>query len=105
MVMHHSDLDFAAICSGYADGWSLEAIHALRESLLPHAQLVAEQVSTQWVMDARRANVAEGMHQEDVTKPVMAWSPAWNLMLSRLRTNNPYFRWLRRQPMPPGSHN
>ena len=44
VVTHHSDLDFAPICSRYADGWSLEAIHALGESLLPHAQLVAEQV-------------------------------------------------------------
>jgi len=43
--MHHPDLDFAAICSGYADGWSAVDIHALGESLLPHAQLVAEQVS------------------------------------------------------------
>ena len=44
-VTHHLDLDFAAIYSGYADEWSLEAIHVLGESLLPHAQLVAEQVS------------------------------------------------------------
>ena len=45
VATHHLELDFAAICSGYADGWSPEAIHALGESLLPHAQLVAEQVS------------------------------------------------------------
>jgi len=31
--------------------------------------MVAEQVSTQWVMEARRASVAEGVHQEDVTQP------------------------------------
>ena len=37
VVTHQPDLDFTAICSGYADGWSLDAIHALRESLLPHA--------------------------------------------------------------------
>ena len=37
VVTHHPDLDFTAIYSGYADGWSPEAIHALRESLLPHA--------------------------------------------------------------------
>ena len=36
VVTHHLDLDFAAICSGYADGWSPDAIHALGESLLPH---------------------------------------------------------------------
>ena len=31
--------------------------------------LVAKQVSVQWVMEARRASVAEGVHQEDVTQP------------------------------------
>ena len=45
VAMHHLELDFTAICSGYADSWSPEAIHVLEESLLPHAQLVAEQVS------------------------------------------------------------
>ena len=47
-------------------GWSPKAIHALGESLLPHAQLVAKQVSAQWVMDARCTSVAEGVRQEDV---------------------------------------
>ena len=60
VATHHPELDFATICSGYANGWSPDAIHALRESLLPHAQLVAEQVSAQWVMEARHVNVAEG---------------------------------------------
>ena len=32
----HLDLDFAAICRGYADDWSADAIYALGESLLPH---------------------------------------------------------------------
>ena len=36
--------------------------------MLPHTQLVAEQVSAQWVMDARRVNAAEGTHQEDVAQ-------------------------------------
>ena len=36
---------------------------------MPHAQLVAEQVSVQWVMEARCASTAEGVHQEDVTQP------------------------------------
>ena len=52
MAMHHPDLDFATIYRGYADGWSADAIHALGESLVPYAQMVAEQVSTQWVMEA-----------------------------------------------------
>ena len=62
MSIDHPELDFTAFCSGYADGWSPEAIHALGESLLPHAQLVAEQVSARWVMGACRANTAEGTH-------------------------------------------
>jgi len=45
MATHHPDLDFAAIYRGYADGWSVDAIHALGESLVPYAQMVAEQVS------------------------------------------------------------
>ena len=45
VAMHHPNLDFATICSGYVDDWSTDAIHAHWESLLPHAQLVAEQVS------------------------------------------------------------
>jgi len=66
VVTHHPDLDFGTICSRYADGWSAEDIHSLGESLLPHKKLVAEQVSAQWVMDARHANTAEGAHQEDI---------------------------------------
>jgi len=65
-VKYHPDLDFATICSGYADGWSAEDIHSLGESLLPHAKLVAEQVSAQWVMDARCANMARSVRWEDV---------------------------------------
>ena len=45
VAMYHPDLDFAAIYSGYVDGWSAEDIHSLGESLLPHAKLVVEQVS------------------------------------------------------------
>ena len=69
VVMHHPDLDFTAICRGYANGWCADAIHALGESLVPYAQMVAEQVSTQWVMEAHRSSVAEGMRQEGVIQP------------------------------------
>ena len=34
--------------------------------------MVAEQVSEQWVMEARCSSVAEGMRQEDVIHPVEA---------------------------------
>ena len=46
VVMYHPDLDFTTICSGYADGCSMEDIQSLRESLLPHTKLLVEQVST-----------------------------------------------------------
>jgi len=45
VVTYHLDLDFATICSGYADGCTTEDIHSLGESLLPHTELVAKQVS------------------------------------------------------------
>ena len=61
MVMYHMDLDFAAICRGYTDGWSVGAIHALGESLVPYAQMVAKQVSAQWVMEAHHLSIAKGM--------------------------------------------
>ena len=62
VAMYHPNLDFATICSGYADGLSTEDIQSLGEGLLPHAKLVAEQVSAQWMMEARRADTAEGSH-------------------------------------------
>ena len=66
VATQHPDLDFAAIYRGYADGWSVDKIHVLGESLVPHAQMVAEQVTTQWVMEARRSPMAEDVHWEDV---------------------------------------
>ena len=47
----------------------MDAVHALGESLVPYTQMVAEQVSAQWVMEARYASMAEGMCQEDVILP------------------------------------
>ena len=46
VVTHHPDLVFMTIYRGYTDGWSANEIHALGESLVPHAQMVAEQVTT-----------------------------------------------------------
>jgi len=66
VVTYHPDLDFASICSGYADGCSTEDIQSLGESLLPHARLLAKQVFAQWVMDARHEDMARSMRQEDV---------------------------------------
>ena len=66
MATHHPNLDFATICSGYANGLSTEDFQSLEESLLPYARLVAEQVSTQWVMDARREDMAGSVRWGDV---------------------------------------
>ena len=70
MVTYHPNLDFATIYSGYANGLSTEDIQLLGESLLPHARLVVEQVSAQWVMDAHREDMAESVCRGDVAQPV-----------------------------------
>ena len=46
VATHHPNLDFVAIYRGYTDGWSADEIHALGESLVPHAQMVVEQVTS-----------------------------------------------------------
>jgi len=45
VATHHPDLDFIAIYRGYVNGWTTDEIHVLGESLVPHAQMVAEQVT------------------------------------------------------------
>ena len=75
VATYHPNLDFATICSGYADGLSTEDIQTLRESLLPHARLVAEQVSTQWVMDVHREDMARSVRWEDVAQPADGTEP------------------------------
>ena len=42
VTTHHPDLDFVAIYRGYADGWNADEIHALGESLVLDAQMVAD---------------------------------------------------------------
>ena len=66
VAMHHPNLDFTAICSGYAEGLSMEDIQSIGEGLLPHARSVAEQVSAQWVMDVRCEDMARSMRGEDI---------------------------------------
>ena len=66
VAMHHSNLDFATICSGYAEGLSTEDIQSIGEGLLPHARSVAEQVSAQWVMDVYHEDMARSLRGEDV---------------------------------------
>ena len=45
VATHHPNLDFATICSGYAEGLSMGGIQSIGESLLPHMRSVLEQVS------------------------------------------------------------
>ena len=66
VATHYPDLDFMAIYRGYADGWSADEFHALGEGLVPHAQVVAEQITAQWVMEARRLTMAADVRREDV---------------------------------------
>ena len=74
MVMYHPDLDFATICSGYANGLSTEDIQSLGESLLLHARLVAKQVFVQWVMDVHHEDMAESVHWGMSPSLRIAWS-------------------------------
>ena len=43
--------------------------------MLPHARSVVEQVSTQWVMDVRREDMARSMRREDVAQPADGTKP------------------------------
>ena len=70
VATHHPNLGFVAIYIGYIDGWSADEIHALGECLVPYAQMVAEQVSAKWVMEACHSSMAEDACQEDVILPV-----------------------------------
>ena len=65
MATYHPNLDFATICSGYAEGLSMGDIQTIGESLLPHAWSVSEQVSTEWVMEVRHEDIAQSMRGED----------------------------------------
>ena len=75
MATHHPNLDFTAICNGYAEGLSMEDIQSIGEGLLPHARSVADQVSTQWVMDVRHEDMARSMCGEDATQPMDGAEP------------------------------
>ena len=66
--MHHPHLDFATICSGYAEGMSMADIQSIEESLLPYARSVADQVSAEWVMDVRREDLAKSARGEDAVE-------------------------------------
>ena len=75
MVMYHLNLDFATICSGYAEGVSMEDIQSIGESLLPHARSVSERVSAEWVMDVRHEDMARSMLGEAASEPTDSPKP------------------------------
>ena len=100
VATYHLELDFATICSGYADGWSVEDILSLGESLLLHAKLVAEQVSAQWVMDACRADMAESMRQEHVAQSADGVEPGSEVDIASPPTESNVAQSEDEQPLP-----
>ena len=70
VATHHPNLDFDAICSGYAKGLSMEDIQSIGVSLLSHVWSVSERVSAKWVMDVCREDMARSMRGEDASEPV-----------------------------------
>ena len=83
VATHHPNLDFDAICGGYAEGLSTENIQTIGVSLLPHARSVSEQVSAEWVMDVRRQDMARSMRGEDTSKPADSPEPGLGGMSPR----------------------
>ena len=75
VAMHHPNLDFDGIYSGYAEGLSMEDIQSIGVSLLPHARSVSEQVSAEWVMDVRRQDMARSMRGENASEPADSSEP------------------------------
>ena len=114
VAMQHPNLDFYAICSGYAEGLSMEDIQSIGVSLLPHARSVSEQVSTEWVMDVRRQDMARSMRGEDTSKPADSPEPSLGGVSPRPRPSRTSCRRgvssqrlcrLCRQQMPSGRFN
>jgi len=64
----------------------MEDIQTLGESLLPHARMVAEQVSTQWAMDVYREDMARSVRREDVAQPVDGTEPGSKVDISPAST-------------------
>ena len=89
VARHHPNLDFDAICSGYAEGLSMEDIQSIGESLLPHARSVSEQVSAEWVMDVRHEDMAQSMRGENASEPADSPEPGsgGNVALASIEPN------------------
>ena len=100
MATHHPNLDFAAICSGYAKRLSMEDIQSIGEGLLPHARSMADQVSAQWVMDVHHEDMARSMRGEDVAQPVDGAEPGSELNVALVLTEPNVVPPGSEQPMP-----
>ena len=114
VATYQPNLDFATICSGYAEGLSMGDIQTIGESLPPHARSVSEQVFAEWVMDVRREDMARSMHGEDASELADSTEPGsgGNVALAPIEPNvvPPGVSSLRlrrscRQQMPPGRFN
>ena len=75
VATYHPNLDFATICSRYAEGLSMGDIQTIGESLLPHARSMSEQVSAKWVMDVHCQDMARSMRGEDASEPADSPEP------------------------------
>ena len=105
VATHHPDLDFTAIYRGYINGWTIDEIHVLGESLVPHAQMVAEQVTMQWVMEARHSSMAEDVRQEDVVQPTEAAEVRSEVSIVPPPIEPNVVPTTAKLPMPLGGHN
>ena len=54
----------------------MEDIQSIGVCLLPHARSVSEQVSTEWVMDVRRQDMARSMRGENASEPADSPEPS-----------------------------
>ena len=100
VAMHHPNLDFTTIYSGYVEGLSTEDIQSIGEGLLPHARSVAEQVSAQWVMDVRCEDMARSMRGEDVAQPTDGMEPRSEVDVSLALTEQNAMPSRSEQPAP-----
>ena len=83
VATYHPNLNFATICSGYAEGLSTEDIQTIGVSLLPHARSVSEQVSAEWVMDVCHQDMARSMRGENASEPADSPEPgSWGNVAS-----------------------
>jgi len=67
----------------------MEDIQSIGVSLLPHARLVSEQVSAEWVMDVCRQDMARSIRGENASEPTDSPKPGsgGNVALASVEPN------------------